>query len=326
MFHAPRPHYHHRRRGRNDQGANISPMVIMLCMKVWQAYQDSPVKPPVIFAMACWYNIAAHVDARRSRARGNMPFSRWPARCASRTGAFWAAWCARDLVEVAVRTFGSVFTHADDMHLYWNMGSLLVKGVLLEDRLGSEALAVFVAFSIVASSGIQLVVAPFLARAFGYDCGCAVGFSGVLFAMKVVLNYGDHAAGSNATSSVWGVRVASRHAHWLEILVSGYLSPRSSLVGHACGALAGMLLAPATSTPCPRQLVQGGAGAARAGAEPLHGRARHGRRRRRDAPRRRPPKTSPSRRPTGTRTRSAAGAWRASGESLSFSPPVVVLR
>ena len=46
MFHAPRPRYHHRRRGRNDQGANISPMVIMLCMKVWQAYQDSPVNRP----------------------------------------------------------------------------------------------------------------------------------------------------------------------------------------------------------------------------------------------------------------------------------------
>jgi rhomboid domain-containing protein 1 len=233
MFHAPRPRYHHRRRGRNDQGANISPMVIMLCMKVWQAYQDSPVKPPVTFAMVA-YNIAAHVYPALA-----MPFSLGQV-CFS-TGAFWAAWCARDLVEVAVRTFGSVFTHADDMHLYWNMGSLLVKGVLLEQRLGSEALAVFVAFSIVASSGIQLVVAPFLARAFGYDCGCAVGFSGVLFAMKVVLNYGDHAAGSNATSSVWGVRVASRHAHWLEILVSGYLSPRSSLVGHACGALSGMM-------------------------------------------------------------------------------------
>ena len=233
MFHAPRPHYHHRRRGRNDHGANISPMVIMLCMKVWQAYQDSPGKPPVTFGLAA-YNIAAHVYPALA-----MPFSLGQV-CFS-TGAFWAAWCARDLAEVAVRTFGSVFTHADDMHLYWNMGSLLVKGVLLEQRLGSEALAVFVAFSIVASSGIQLVVAPFLARAFGYDCGCAVGFSGVLFAMKVVLNYGDHAEGSNATSSVWGVRVASRHAHWLEILVSGYLSPRSSLVGHACGALAGML-------------------------------------------------------------------------------------
>jgi membrane associated rhomboid family serine protease len=227
-------------------------MVIMLCMKVWQAYQDSPVKPPVTFALAA-YNIAAHVYPALA-----MPFSLGQVRprceivalhaieqtCSAQVcfseGAFWAAWCARDLVEVAVRTFGSVFTHADDMHLYWNMGSLLVKGVLLEQRLGSEALAVFVAFSIVASSGIQLVVAPFLARAFGYDCGCAVGFSGVLFAMKVVLNYGDHAAGSAATSSVWGVRVASRHAHWLEILVSGYLSPRSSLVGHACGALAGM--------------------------------------------------------------------------------------
>ena len=189
-----------------------------------------------------------------------MPYYAVLARSASRTGAFWAAWCARDLVEVAVRTFGSVFTHADDMHLYWNMGSLLVKGVLLEQRLGSEALAVFVAFSIVASSGIQLVVAPFLARAFGYDCGCAVGFSGVLFAMKVVLNYGDHAAGSNATSSVWGVRVASRHAHWLEILVSGIVAavvlgrPRvRGSRGHA--------LAPATSAPCPRQLVQGRAGA-----------------------------------------------------------------
>lgn len=116
-----------------------------------------------------------------------------------------------------------------------------MKGVLLEQRLSSEALAVFVAFSIIASQGLQLVVAPFLEQAFSYDCGCAVGFSGVLFAMKVVLNYGDHAAGSGATSSVWGVRVASRHAHWLEILVSGCLSPRSSLVGHACGALAGVV-------------------------------------------------------------------------------------
>lgn len=231
MFHAPR--VHHRRRGRNDQGLNVSPMIIMLGLKVWQAYQDSTVKPPVTFALAA-YNIAAHVYPALA-----MPFSLGQV-CFSH-GAFWAAWCARDLVDVAVRTFGSVFTHADDMHLYWNIGSLLVKGVLLEQRLGSEALAVFVAFSIIASQGLQLVVAPFLERAFSYDCGCAVGFSGVLFAMKVVMNYGDHAAGSEATSSVWGVRVASRHAHWLEILVSGFLSPRSSLVGHACGALAGVV-------------------------------------------------------------------------------------
>ena len=122
-------------------------MVIMLCMKVWQAYQDSPVKPPVTFAMVA-YNIAAHVYPALA-----MPFSLGQV-CFS-DGAFWAAWCARDLVEVAVRTFGSVFTHADDMHLYWNMGSLLVKGVLLEDRLGSEALAVFVTFSILRTGGFD---------------------------------------------------------------------------------------------------------------------------------------------------------------------------
>ena len=79
-------------------------MVIMLCMKVWQAYQDSPVKPPVTFAMVA-YNIAAHVYPALA-----MPFSLGQV-CFS-TGACWAAWCARDLVEVAVRTFGSVFTHA----------------------------------------------------------------------------------------------------------------------------------------------------------------------------------------------------------------------
>ena len=75
----------------------------------------------VTFGLAA-YNIAAHVYPALA-----MPFSLGQV-CFS-TGAFWAAWCARDLVEVAVRTFGSVFTHADDMHLYWNMGSLLVKGV-----------------------------------------------------------------------------------------------------------------------------------------------------------------------------------------------------
>ena len=173
-----------------------------------------------------------------------------------------------------MRTFGSVFTHADDMHLYWNMGSLLVKGVLLEHRLGSEALAVFVAFSIVASSGIQLVVAPFLARAFGYDCGCAVGFSGVLFAMKVVLNYGDHAAGSNATSSVWGVRVASRHAHWLEILVSGICRRGRPWSATRAGLSQGCFGSSyRCSMPSSTRSRQGGRGGA--GAQPLHGRARH---------------------------------------------------
>ena len=49
--------------------------------------------------------------------------------------------------------------------------------------------------------------------------------------MKVVLNYGDYAAGSTAMARVWGVKVWARHAHWVEIIVSSYISPNSSLIG-----------------------------------------------------------------------------------------------
>ena len=40
------------------------------------------------------------------------------------------------------------------------------------------------------------VVVGVFADSMGYQTGCAVGFSGVLFAMKLVLNHGAHAPGS----------------------------------------------------------------------------------------------------------------------------------
>lgn len=44
---------------------------------------------------------------------------------------------------------------------------------------------------------------------------------------------------SPATTSVYGFRVPTKYAAWLELLVIHLLVPRSSFMGHMCGILAG---------------------------------------------------------------------------------------
>ena len=226
MHRYPGPRMHVRRQGRRNDN-NMSPMIMMLLMQIYQRYEELPVKPPVTFALVA-YNVGAHVYPAMV-----LPYS-LDAVCLS-SYTFLSAWYRSDWGGVVRRTVLSAFTHADDMHLYYNMGSLLVKGVQLEQKMGSEAFGGFVAFAVVVAHLLSVVVGVF-ADSMGYQTGCAVGFSGVLFAMKLVLNHGAHAPGSGATSRVWGVKIASRHAHWLEILVASYFNPRSSIVGHACGA------------------------------------------------------------------------------------------
>ena len=220
------------RRQRRSRDGNMSPMIMMLLMQIYQRWEELPWKPPVTFALVAW-NAAAHVYPAVA-----MPYS-LDAVCLS-SGAVLRCFANGDFAGVARRLVFSAFTHADDAHLFFNVGSLLVKGVLLERAMGSEAFGAFCVFSILVSSALSVAAGVLCAYA-DYQPGCAVGFSAVLFSMKLVLNYGAHAPGDPAQTSVWGVRVAARHAHWLEILVSSYFNPRSSLVGHACGAAAGAL-------------------------------------------------------------------------------------
>jgi hypothetical protein len=65
---------------------------------------------------------------------------------------------------------------------------------------------------------------------------CAIGFSAVLFALKVVLNYN-----SPTYSNVYGFQVPTKYAAWLELVLIHLLVPRSSFMGHMCGILAGYL-------------------------------------------------------------------------------------
>lgn len=138
------------------------------------------------------------------------------------------------------RLLFSPFHHADDWHLYFNMVSLLWKGTKLEKRLGSVPFAVIIAvFSQligVVYVLVQLLLAEFMKDP-TYKMQCAVGFSGVLFALKVLNNH-YHPGGS---TNVFGLQVPNKYACWAELVAIHMLSPGTSFVGHLSGILVGLL-------------------------------------------------------------------------------------
>lgn len=138
------------------------------------------------------------------------------------------------------RLFLSAFYHMDESHLVYNMISLLWKGVQLERRMGSTEFASMVAVLLGLSHGIVVVIAKVLATFFDYPypltSECAVGFSGVLFALKVVLN-----SNSPNLTNVYGVLVPARFAAWAELILIQMFVPGVSFLGHLSGIFAGIL-------------------------------------------------------------------------------------
>ncbi|XP_078062285.1 rhomboid-related protein 4 isoform X2 [Mustelus asterias] len=138
------------------------------------------------------------------------------------------------------RLFYSTFHHADDRHLYFNMVSMLYKGITLEQRLGTKwfayILTVFSALIGVVYLAVEILLAE-LMKDHSYKYQCAVGFSGVLFALKVVNNY-DNPGG---LSYVFGFPVRKQYACWAELVAIHLIAPGSSFVGHLSGILVGLL-------------------------------------------------------------------------------------
>ncbi|CAO2826300.1 unnamed protein product [Amaranthus hypochondriacus] len=137
------------------------------------------------------------------------------------------------------RFFLSPFYHMGESHLVYNMLSLLWKGIQLETSMGSIEFASMVATLLAMSQGITLLLSKSLLL-FDYEKAYyseyAVGFSGVLFAMKVVLN-----AQSDDYTFVHGLLVPSRHAAWAELILIQMFVPGVSFLGHLGGILAGIL-------------------------------------------------------------------------------------
>uniref|UniRef100_K7G0W9 Rhomboid domain containing 1 n=1 Tax=Pelodiscus sinensis TaxID=13735 RepID=K7G0W9_PELSI len=130
--------------------------------------------------------------------------------------------------------------HVDDWHLYFNMVSLLWKGIKLERKLGSLFFGYIIAvFSVLI--GIVYMVLEFALAGLlndpSYRVNCAVGFSGVLFALKVLSNH--HHPGR--ISNIMGIRVSSKYACWLELVAIHLCTAGTSFAGHLAGILVGLM-------------------------------------------------------------------------------------
>uniref|UniRef100_A0A3Q0SPB6 Rhomboid domain containing 1 n=1 Tax=Amphilophus citrinellus TaxID=61819 RepID=A0A3Q0SPB6_AMPCI len=129
--------------------------------------------------------------------------------------------------------------HIDEWHLYFNMASFLWKGVRLERRLGGGwflyLLSVFFLLTGLVYLLLQALMIKLMEDSLSRECG--VGFSGVLFALKVVSNHFN----PGGATYVMNIRVSNRLASWAELVLIYLIYPGTSLVGHLAGILVGLL-------------------------------------------------------------------------------------
>ena len=138
------------------------------------------------------------------------------------------------------RILTAPFFHAGDMHLYFNLASFVWKGISLERKFGSGYFLYMIAVFSVATNLVYLAVNWVLAELLGqwsFVQSCAVGFSGVIFALKVVTT---HLQPPGMTRVMGYFPVPTRLACWAELILISVLFPHVSFVGHLSGILVGL--------------------------------------------------------------------------------------
>ncbi|KAH9126580.1 hypothetical protein LEN26_001404 [Aphanomyces euteiches] len=205
-------------RGRNDG------LLLVLLMQLYGQIQQLERKPPVTLAL-----MGGMVGLFMYKGHPGVPSARRYALCP----------------DVIVDRFDwkrlivSAFLHVDEWHLYNNMASFLWKGVNLEFKYGSERFVQLIATLLVMSHVLAVAAAYTLATVLhdnSYIHQCSVGFSAVLFALKMVLNQN-----SPAYTNIMGITIPTKYAAWAELVYIHYFVPGSSLVGHLAGILAGYI-------------------------------------------------------------------------------------
>lgn len=129
----------------------------------------------------------------------------------------------------------SPFSHADLLHLLFNMLALISVGTHVERLLGTGPTFAIVTALIVASEAMFLGVSVASS-----SFNCVLGFSGVLFGL-----FGIEAelAPRGSSASFCGLfNMDVRVMPWFLLLLSFLLFPSSSFVGHLSGLLAGLAI------------------------------------------------------------------------------------
>lgn len=125
----------------------------------------------------------------------------------------------------------SPFFHGDDWHLYYNMISFSIKGRSLERRYGSFYFFVLLAIFTVSCSltyvGLEFLGFKLFDKYAHLD-SCAVGFSGVIFALKVLTT---HHLPSGTVYLGETIPIPSKYAYWGELVLISMLTPNASFAG-----------------------------------------------------------------------------------------------
>lgn len=143
------------------------------------------------------------------------------------------------------RLFLSPLHHVDDWHLYFNMASFLWKGIRLERRMGGSWFFYLLCVFSLLTGLVYLLLQAWLTHLMEDPQDplefliheCAVGFSGVLFGLKVVSNHYN----PGGVTYIWYIRVSNRFASWVELVLIYLVAPGTSLIGHLAGILVGLL-------------------------------------------------------------------------------------
>jgi len=134
----------------------------------------------------------------------------------------------------------SPFYHFNELHLYYTMISFLSKGVILEKKIGSKKFFFIVLIFSFLSNLIEFFINKFLAENYNSDYYhiCSAGFSGVIFALKILISNTDE----NQSGYLFGfIPISPRYTGWMELVLVQILAPTSSFTGHLAGLIIGYL-------------------------------------------------------------------------------------
>lgn len=138
------------------------------------------------------------------------------------------------------RVISSIFLHVDQIHLYFNMISLISRGNSIEQIRGIIYYMKLIVGLAISSNliYISIVYCLHLADISNLYYIPVAGFSGVLFGLKMIYDL-DFAPEYQV---IFGQRIMTKYIVYIELLVVSILHPNVSFFGHLCGIFAAITL------------------------------------------------------------------------------------